>query len=70
MLVHGGSGYTPDSRDFRKLMGSKLAARRGYAKLISGGSVLEAAEEAVKSLELDPYFNAGRVCGISISGAH
>lgn len=59
VLVHGGAGDIPDSRDHGKLVGCTLAANLGYAKLQSGGSVLEAVEEAVRSMELDEYFNAG-----------
>lgn len=59
MLVHGGAGDIPDSRDNGKLVGCKLAVRRGYAKLQATGSVLDAVEEAVRSMELDDNFNAG-----------
>lgn len=57
--MHGGAGDIPDSRDDGKLIGCKLAVRRGYAKLQATGSVLDAVEEAVRSMELDEYFNAG-----------
>lgn len=59
VLVHGGAGDIPNSRDSGKLLGCKLATKLGYEKLQSGGSVLEAVEEAVRSMELDEYFNAG-----------
>lgn len=59
VLVHGGAGDIPDSRDAGKLHGCKLAARTGYATLLSTGSALEAVEVAVKSMELDENFNAG-----------
>lgn len=59
MLVHGGAGDIPDSRDNGKLVGCKLSARRGYAELLASGSVLDAVEEAVRSMELDDNFNAG-----------
>lgn len=59
VLVHGGAGDIPDSRDTGKLIGCKLATRRGFDKLLATGSVLEAVEEAVRSMELDEYFNAG-----------
>lgn len=60
VLVHGGAGDIPNSRDKGKLLGCKLATTLGYEKLQSGGSVLEAVEEAVRSMELDEYFNAGK----------
>lgn len=59
VLVQGGAGNIPDSRDAGKLRGCKLAARIGYGRLMSTGSVLTAVEEAVKSMELDDNFNAG-----------
>lgn len=59
VLVHGGAGDIPESRFQAKLNGVKLAARLGYAKLINSESVVDAVEEAVRSMELDPAFNAG-----------
>lgn len=59
VLVHGGAGDIPDSRDNGKKQGTILAARLGYNKLLAGGSVLDAVEEAVRSMELDENFNAG-----------
>lgn len=59
VIVHGGAGDIPDSRDSGKHKGTKLAARLGYDKLLAGGSVLDAVEEAVRSMELDESFNAG-----------
>lgn len=66
VLVHGGAGDIPDSRDQGKLIGCKLAVRRGYDRLNSSGSVLEAVEEAVRSMELDDNFNAGATKSINI----
>lgn len=51
----------PDSRNHGKLEGCKLATKLGYAKLLSSGNVLEAVEEAVRSMELNEYFNAGNI---------
>lgn len=59
VLVHGGAGDIPDSRDEGKHNGTRMAARRGFAVLERGGSALDAVEEAVRSMELDPYFNCG-----------
>lgn len=61
VLVHGGAGDIPDSRDHGKLIGCKLAAQRGFEKLSTGGSVLDAVEAAVRSMELDENFNAGSI---------
>ncbi|XP_053694286.1 probable isoaspartyl peptidase/L-asparaginase GA20639 [Sabethes cyaneus] len=59
ILVHGGAGDIPDERVDGKLVGVKLAAKTGFNTLRKTGSVLDAVEEAVRSMELDPYFNAG-----------
>jgi beta-aspartyl-peptidase (threonine type) len=59
VVVHGGAGDIPDSRDEGKHRGTKLAVRLGYNKLLAGGSALDAVEEAVRSMELDENFNAG-----------
>lgn len=42
-----------------KFRGTKLAARIGYKTLIETGNVLDAVEQAVRSMELDDDFNAG-----------
>ncbi|XP_058442715.1 probable isoaspartyl peptidase/L-asparaginase GA20639 [Malaya genurostris] len=59
VLVHGGAGDIPRERVEGKLEGVRLAATIGYRKLQETGNVLDAVEEAVRSMELDPYFNAG-----------
>jgi len=59
VVVHGGAGDIPDSRDNGKHQGTKLAVKLGYNKLLAGGSAIDAVEEAVRSMELDPNFNAG-----------
>lgn len=61
VLVHGGAGDIVDSRVPGKIAGVKLAATRGYQKLKDGGSVLDAVEAAVRSMEDDPVFNAGNI---------
>ncbi|KAJ6636748.1 putative isoaspartyl peptidase/L-asparaginase [Pseudolycoriella hygida] len=68
VIVHGGAGVTPDSRDIANYLGTKLAARIGYDKLLSGGSVLDAVEEAVRSMELDENFNAGLGSVLNVDG--
>lgn len=60
VLVHGGAGDIPDSRVPLKIAGVKKAVTLGYKILKNGGSVLDAVEEAVKSMEDDEAFNAGR----------
>lgn len=59
IVVHGGAGDIPDSRDEGKHRGTKLAVRLGYNQLLAGGSAIDAVEAAVNSMELDVNFNAG-----------
>jgi beta-aspartyl-peptidase (threonine type) len=65
LAVHGGAGtiehskMTPEKeREYRAGLERALAA--GYEILKQGGSSLDATEAAVRVLEDDPHFNAGR----------
>ncbi len=65
LVVHGGAGIieksriTPEQdRDVRAGLGRALAA--GEAVLAGGGSAIDAVEAAIRALEDDPNFNAGR----------
>ncbi|RYY83389.1 MAG: isoaspartyl peptidase/L-asparaginase [Chitinophagaceae bacterium] len=71
LAVHGGAG--PDSEHIKKNSegyknGINDALDAGYAILESGGSALDAVEAAVRSLEDNPLFNAGRGCAINDAG--
>ncbi|RZC32973.1 Asparaginase 2 domain containing protein [Asbolus verrucosus] len=68
VLVHGGAGDIPDSRVPLKLNGVKKAASIGYRVLKRGGSVVDAVEEAVKSMEDDEAFNAGYGSVLNLDG--
>ena len=68
VLVHGGAGDIPDSRDAGKLSGCIVAAKIGYQCLSAGGSVLDAVELAVKSMELDENFNCGYGSVLTLKG--
>ena len=65
LVIHGGAGtiersnMTPEKeREYRA--GLERALKAGYEILKSGGSSLDATEAAVRVLEDDPHFNAGR----------
>jgi beta-aspartyl-peptidase (threonine type) len=65
LAIHGGAGtiergkITPDlERAYRD--GLERSLRAGYAILEKGGSSLDAVEAAVRVLEDDPHFNAGK----------
>src|SRR4030088_1027065 len=65
LVIHGGAGtidrakMTPDSeKEYRA--GLERALSAGYEILKRGGSSLDASEAAVRVLEDDPHFNAGK----------
>ena len=60
IFVHGGAGkVAPDLVEVRRA-GISAAVVNGWQVLTAGGSAVEAVEQAVKMLEDDPAFNAGR----------
>lgn len=65
IVVHGGAGtilksqMTPQKEDAYKA-GITFALQQGYAVLKGGGSSIDAVETAVKTLEDNPLFNAGK----------
>jgi len=59
IIVHGGAGADPSQApEFRQ--GVRAAALAGWRVLAGAGSALDAVESAVRVLEDDPRFNAGR----------
>jgi beta-aspartyl-peptidase (threonine type) len=59
IIVHGGAGAAlEDAETYRPGMRAAVAA--GWAVLVAGGRALDAVEAAVRSLENDERFNAGR----------
>lgn len=71
LVVHGGAG--PDSDFIHEneqgyLDGLKAATEAGYAVLERGGSALDAVETAVRTLEDNPLFNAGKGAAITDKG--
>jgi beta-aspartyl-peptidase (threonine type) len=59
IIVHGGAGNIPPDLVERYSAGCKEAALVGWGILQKGGSALDAVEAAVRSLEDNPYYNAG-----------
>ncbi len=73
IAIHGGAGalapadLTPErERAYRQ--GLERALRAGFDVLSSGGASLDAVVEAVKALEDDPLFNAGRGAVLNAAG--
>lgn len=60
VLVHGGCGDVPEDLREPRRESCQRAAESGGAVLEAGGSALDAVVAAVKVLEDDPLFNAGR----------
>ena len=59
LLVHGGAWAIPQQNTAATLAGIRAAALRGWGVLESGSAV-DAVEAAVRVLEDDPVFDAGR----------
>jgi L-asparaginase / beta-aspartyl-peptidase len=74
IAIHGGAGalardLLSDSRERQYRAGLERALDAGYAVLESGGSSLDAVNTAVRILEDDPQFNAGRGAALTREGA-
>ena len=63
--VHGGAWNLPDADVEAHLRGIAAALRPGWLKLRDGAPALDVVEQAVRSLEKDPSFNAG--CGARLT---
>ncbi|PYL37306.1 MAG: isoaspartyl peptidase/L-asparaginase, partial [Verrucomicrobia bacterium] len=75
LVIHGGAGtidrsrMTPEAeREYRAGLERALAA--GYEILKRGGSSLDATEAAVRLLEDDPHFNAGKGAVFTSAGTN
>jgi beta-aspartyl-peptidase (threonine type) len=74
LLVHGGAGMmtrqrlTPE-QDAGSRAGLNAALDAGSAVLAAGGDALDAVAAAVRVLEDDPHFNAGRGAALNWDGA-
>ena len=74
IAIHGGAGAVPRAtlspqREQRYRAGLEAALESGYALLERGSSSLDAVTEAVRILEDDPCFNAGRGAALTREGA-
>lgn len=75
IAVHGGAGVIPAAeltparrRAFNQALGAAL--RAGFELMEAGGASLDAVVAAVKALEDDPLFNAGRGSVLTAGGHH
>lgn len=60
IVVHGGAGDISNSRIEGKLNGVIEASKIGSSLLLEGKSAMDAVIAAVKFMEDNPYFNAGK----------
>lgn len=60
LIVHGGAGMIPTEEHAAYMAGCKAAAQTAWKLLESGESALRSVEAAVRILEDDPTFDAGR----------
>ena len=75
LAIHGGAGsdITPENHTPERIAahqdGLAAALRAGYERLKRGDSALDAVESAVRALEDNPIFNAGRGASLAFNGA-
>lgn len=60
MIVHGGAWAIPDDQVDAHARGCLTALHAGYTLLRDGGSALDAVEAAIRVMEDDPIFDAGK----------
>jgi beta-aspartyl-peptidase (threonine type) len=68
IIVHGGAWDIPDALVDDHLAGVRAAAAAGGAVLRTGGTALDAVEAAVRLMEDDPIFDAGRGAFLTSDG--
>ncbi len=67
-IAHGGAWDIPDQEVPGHLNGCRNAAEIGWEILKRGGSALDAVEAAIRSLEDDPAFDAGKGAWLNSAG--
>ncbi len=68
IIVHGGAWNIPDEAVEAHLQGVRAAVLAGWAVLTAGGTALDAVEAAIRLLEDDPTFDAGRGSFLNAAG--
>ncbi len=68
ILVHGGAWATPEDEREPHRKGTHLAVQAGWDILFQGGSALDAVTTAVRLMEGDSTFNAGRGAVLNAAG--
>ena len=68
LIVHGGAWNIPAEYEQDHLHGLQQAVSQVYPQLLAGASALDAVEAAVRMLEEDPTFDAGRGAFLNEAG--
>lgn len=68
LIVHGGAGQIEGESRPAHADGTRRAAEIGWKILLDGGTALDAVEQAVRYLEEDSTFNAGRGAPLNTAG--
>ncbi len=68
LILHGGAWSIPDGDVVASIAGCRAAATIGWQILAQGGSALDAVEAAVRDLEDNPVFGAGRGSCLNADG--
>lgn len=68
IIVHGGAWFVPEGKEAAYRDGCRVAALAGWDVLQGGGSALDAVEAAVRVLEDDPTYDAGRGSYFNLDG--
>jgi len=68
VIVHGGARTIPENRRDRHRQGCLRAVEAAASTLSAGGSAVAAVEAAIRVLEDDPTFNAGRGAVLNAAG--
>lgn len=68
ILVHGGAWEIPEEAHDDHIQGCRRAAEAGLSILLAGGSALDAVEAAVRLMEDDATFDAGRGSFLNAAG--
>ena len=68
VVVHGGAGRIPEHRWDGAMRGVETAAISGWDVIHAGGRAVDAVTAAVRSMELDPQFNAGLGGVLNVNG--
>ncbi len=68
LIVHGGAWNIPDDTLAAHRTGVRDALDRGWALLSSGGTAIDAVEQAIRTMESDGTFDAGKGSHLNADG--